>query len=148
MVGFKQRASQSSWFANEALVDLKIRERLVQTRSGESPLHYFDGATMKSYRFPDKPTVDSFCRKDSVPESCSNSNGFDAETEDNQVPTSSFVDTTARSLIRDMMEHRASLKIYDGVVSAQDLDGVSGLERPDKDDKCAYDPAADRKIRF
>jgi hypothetical protein len=44
-----------------------------------------------------------------------------------------------------MMKHRASLKIYDGIVSSQHLDGVSGLERPDKDDKVAYDPAADRK---
>jgi hypothetical protein len=148
MVGFKQRASQSNWFANEASVDLKIRERVVQTRSGESPLRYFDGATMKSYRFPMKPIEDAFCLKDPIPESCSDSNGFDGETEDDQFPTSIFVDTTARSVIRDMMKHRASLKIYDGVVRAQELDGVSGLERPGKDGKCVFDPAADRKSRF
>jgi hypothetical protein len=147
MVGFKQRASRSNWFANEALVELKIRERVVQTRSGESPLRYFDGATMKSYRFPKKPTEDEFCRKVPVAESCSDSNGFDAETKDGQFPTSIFVDTTTRSLIRDMMEHRASLKIY-GVFSAEEVTGVSGLERPDKHGKCVFDPAADRKIRF
>jgi hypothetical protein len=127
-------------------VDLKIRERVVQTRSGESPLHYFDGATMKSYHFPNKFTEVVYCRTVPVPESCSDSNSFDAETEDDQVPTSSFVDTTARSVIRDMMEHRASLKIYDGLVSAQELDTVTGLERPPG--KYGFDPATDRKIRF
>jgi len=50
-IAFKRStdASNKRWNANEALVDVELRNRLFPTKSGRSlPLRFFDGATMRS----------------------------------------------------------------------------------------------------
>jgi hypothetical protein len=66
-----------SWLANEAEVDLKIRRRIMPNINGDSPLLFFDGATMTRYRYPSKQMEQNFCRNPSLPDSCKpESRGF------------------------------------------------------------------------
>ena len=57
-------------FMNEALTNLRIRQRLIPTKDGSSPLSYFDSATMNKYKYPSKPAEVLFCRNPVLPESC------------------------------------------------------------------------------
>eukprot|EP00529_Nitzschia_sp_RCC80_P004790 CAMPEP_0113451936 /NCGR_PEP_ID=MMETSP0014_2-20120614/6591_1 /TAXON_ID=2857 /ORGANISM="Nitzschia sp." /LENGTH=944 /DNA_ID=CAMNT_0000343299 /DNA_START=332 /DNA_END=3166 /DNA_ORIENTATION=- /assembly_acc=CAM_ASM_000159 len=67
------------WFANEAVVNLKIRQRILPTVDGQSSLRHFDGATMKTYRYPSKASTEVFCRDPLTPESCLEGSGFNPE---------------------------------------------------------------------
>ena len=64
LVAFKSFVSQKEWstFANEALVQIKLQERLVRTKSGELPLTYVDAATLLSYQMPSRTSEVMFCR--------------------------------------------------------------------------------------
>ena len=67
------------WFANEAVVNLKIRQRILPTKDGQSSLRHFDGATMKTYQYPSKASTEVFCRDPLTPESCLEGSGFNPE---------------------------------------------------------------------
>lgn len=56
--------------ANEAVVDLKIRQRTMPTIHGDSSLLFFDGPTMARYRYPTKQMEEKYCLNPSIPESC------------------------------------------------------------------------------
>jgi len=77
IVAFKDFDTKAEWFANGAAVNLKIRERAMITTTGESPFHYFDGATMKSYRYPSKGSQVVFCRHRSTAKYCIRGHGLD-----------------------------------------------------------------------
>jgi hypothetical protein len=79
IVAFKKRDIEANWFANEALLNLKISKRIVPTLGDESPLQYFDGATMQRYRFPSKPSEVVYCRRNPEPESCKDGHRFEPE---------------------------------------------------------------------
>jgi hypothetical protein len=89
LVAFKDRASSERWYATEAEVDLSIRHRLLPTRSGSPPLHFFDGSVMKSYSFPSRIVEEVFCREDPPPGRCSEGHGFDPDRP--AAPSSSFI---------------------------------------------------------
>ena len=61
------------------MINLKIRQRTIHTVNGDSPLLYFDGATMLSYLNPSKASEAVFCRPNPKPESCEGGHGFDPE---------------------------------------------------------------------
>ncbi|KAG7357508.1 spermidine synthase [Nitzschia inconspicua] len=69
-----------SLFTNEALVSLKIRQRMIPTVDGSSPLRYFDGATMNKYKYPSKAMVVHHCRNPAKLETCLVGQGFQEDT--------------------------------------------------------------------
>ena len=71
MVAFKDEVSRSKWFAtDEAHVELELHRRLRRTRSGKSPLHYFDGSTMEGYVIPSRAVEAMYCRREEAPWEC------------------------------------------------------------------------------
>lgn len=74
----KSRKSKSNWYASEAAVNYKIKQRSVNTKDGESPFLYFDGATMMNYRYPPKASELVFCRIDPLPVGCENVDSSDS----------------------------------------------------------------------
>lgn len=88
LLAFKDSSTLENWYANEALVDLAIRERVLATKSGESSLRYFDGATMNGFAYPSKLAENVFCLKNEKPPHCSQGGGFDPGKQNS--PISSF----------------------------------------------------------
>ena len=88
-VSFKSYSSEWSWHTSEARVTYEMHRRSIPTREGESPFHFFDGATMLSFRFPNKSREVVFCRRTPTPETCKPSgHGFDLDKPN--VPLSSL----------------------------------------------------------
>lgn len=71
-MAFKSYGTRKRWYANPAEIDLAIKKHSVRTKSGESPLRYFDGATMASYQVPSRTVENVFCRRQPTPLSCVN----------------------------------------------------------------------------
>jgi hypothetical protein len=69
-VAFKSDRTRKRWFANPAEIDLAIQKRTLRTKSGESILRYFDGATMASYQVPPRSVESVFCHRLPTPSSC------------------------------------------------------------------------------
>ena len=67
----------------------EMQRRSIPTREGESPFHFFDGATMLSFRYPNKSREVVFCRRIPTPETCKpTGHGFDLDKPN--VPLSSL----------------------------------------------------------
>jgi hypothetical protein len=96
MVGFKSWSSRKRWYANPAEVELAMQKRGVRTKSGQSPFHYFNGATMASYQVPSRSVENVFCRRQPVPPSCTNKT-YMYNPERPNVPTS-LLEVKASSL--------------------------------------------------
>jgi hypothetical protein len=79
VVALKAFDSRAEWFANSALVDIKIQQRGGRANKGASSFRYFDGATMQSYQYPSKGNEVVFCRVYPDAEDCVNGHGFDPE---------------------------------------------------------------------
>eukprot|EP00339_Tiarina_fusa_P022092 CAMPEP_0116996284 /NCGR_PEP_ID=MMETSP0472-20121206/143_1 /TAXON_ID=693140 ORGANISM="Tiarina fusus, Strain LIS" /NCGR_SAMPLE_ID=MMETSP0472 /ASSEMBLY_ACC=CAM_ASM_000603 /LENGTH=622 /DNA_ID=CAMNT_0004694857 /DNA_START=326 /DNA_END=2194 /DNA_ORIENTATION=+ len=75
-VAFKSTKSRNNWDDNEALVNLKMKKRAIDTLDGESPFEYFDGADMQA-RWPSKASEVVFCRQEPTPAGCEGGHGFD-----------------------------------------------------------------------
>lgn len=88
-MAFKSYSSRQFWYANTAEVDLAIQKRTVRTKSGKTPLQYFDGATMMSYQVPSRMIETVFCRREPAPFGC-NDEEFHLDPKNQNVPTSSF----------------------------------------------------------
>ena len=73
VVAFKAFKSRDGWFGSESETNLKIHQRIIRTKNGNSSLRYFDGATMLSYKFPSKASETVFCLRDSKSEMCQES---------------------------------------------------------------------------
>ncbi len=75
---FKSDISRARWKMNEAQFDLEIQKRSIRrvdadsVESGELKglMDYFDGATMKTYRYPSKHAQILYCQRDPKPEGC------------------------------------------------------------------------------
>lgn len=76
---FKDNATSKAWLANEAVVNLEITKRLASSKSGQSLLHYFDGATMQSFMYPSRADEEAHCRATPKPVFCEQGHGFDPE---------------------------------------------------------------------
>lgn len=83
----KNERSRVNWFVNDADVSLTMRSRARKTKNGASPFHYFDGATMMSYKFPTRIQEELWCRRGPTPEKC-RGHGYDPERQN--FPASSF----------------------------------------------------------
>jgi len=66
----KSEDCSKEWHRNEAEVNLRVRERILPTKSGKPSLQYFDGATMQEYQRPYKTWETAHCRKVPEPEEC------------------------------------------------------------------------------
>lgn len=76
-VGLKDMSSKSNWMKSDSEIAIAIKKRIVSTVSGDSPLRYFDGATMKTYEFPDRLIENRWCGD--FPEWCNDGHGYDPE---------------------------------------------------------------------
>lgn len=88
VAAFKNFDEKVDWFESSPMIDLKMRKRGMVTNSGGSPFHYFDGVTMKSFRYPSKGSEVAFCRHRPHVKDCKNGHGFD--TERNNIPLTSL----------------------------------------------------------
>lgn len=82
VAAFKNPDTKAEWFANPSLVNLKIRERAINTVDGGSPFKFFDGATMQSFYYPAKFIETVWCRSSPDSEYCNEGHGFDHDRED------------------------------------------------------------------
>lgn len=77
---FKNDSSRARWQMNEAQLDLEIQKRSVRMvgdeklETGEirSLFDYFDGPTMKTYRYPSRDAQVVYCLRDPKPYGCTN----------------------------------------------------------------------------
>jgi hypothetical protein len=81
IVAFKSLETEAEWQSNQALVSLKIHERVHPTNNGEFPFKFFDSATMLSYEFPPKTSEIIFCQRNPASAACEIGNGFNPEHE-------------------------------------------------------------------
>ena len=70
LVAFKDAKTKQSWHRSVAETDVKIRKRLLATKSGRPVLRNYDGATHYNYQIPPKPFEISHCRQEETPEEC------------------------------------------------------------------------------
>jgi len=70
LVACKSTVCRSNWHRTPAEVDLDIYYRIHRTISKQTPLQYFDGATMASYHVPHKSTEAVYCRDLPIPQEC------------------------------------------------------------------------------
>jgi len=71
LVACKSDACAKEWHRNEAETNLRMRQRILPSKSGRPTLKYFDGATMISYQRPVKEWEVVYCAQSPVPEECS-----------------------------------------------------------------------------
>jgi hypothetical protein len=76
LAAFKSQKTRERWYASDSQVEEYIARRLVRTKSGKSPLRYFDGPTMSSYQIPSRAFERVFCRERPHPEECELSGGL------------------------------------------------------------------------
>ena len=81
LVACKSDKCRYNWYKNEAEIDVQIHYRMMRTKSGSSPLRYFDGATMKSYQNPPKAWETLYCRREPFPEHCDHYRGYSKNIE-------------------------------------------------------------------
>eukprot|EP00581_Thalassiosira_minuscula_P004007 CAMPEP_0183735808 /NCGR_PEP_ID=MMETSP0737-20130205/47687_1 /TAXON_ID=385413 /ORGANISM="Thalassiosira miniscula, Strain CCMP1093" /LENGTH=719 /DNA_ID=CAMNT_0025969657 /DNA_START=170 /DNA_END=2330 /DNA_ORIENTATION=+ len=70
LVAFKHNKSRSRWYRNAAEIEIDLHQRLLQTKSGDPPLRYFDGATMMGYQTTTRSQETLYCRREEVPREC------------------------------------------------------------------------------
>lgn len=70
LVACKSEKCSEEWYLNEAEIDLRIRERILPTKSGTPALRYVDGSTMKKYQRPSSAWQAVYCRKLHRPVEC------------------------------------------------------------------------------
>ena len=104
----RSRKSKKNWYASEAEINYKIKQRSVLTIDGKSPFRYFDGATMMEYRFPSKATEVVFCRNDPVPEGCEGDIELDLNRQN--TPNTPFVFNPALSRKQHFFQSDASTR--------------------------------------
>eukprot|EP00539_Tryblionella_compressa_P016361 CAMPEP_0178849840 /NCGR_PEP_ID=MMETSP0746-20121128/20175_1 /TAXON_ID=913974 /ORGANISM="Nitzschia punctata, Strain CCMP561" /LENGTH=749 /DNA_ID=CAMNT_0020515109 /DNA_START=81 /DNA_END=2330 /DNA_ORIENTATION=+ len=90
----QQNTLEDLWFQNEALINLKIRQRLVPTKQGDSPLFFFDGATMQTYQYPTRIDELLHCRNPVMPKNCRLGHGYDPSV--GNVPLSEVLKSVQR----------------------------------------------------
>ena len=83
--------------------------RTLRTKSGNSPLRYFDGATMISYQAPSRTIEDVFCKRQPTPFGCGDDE-FNFDPELPNVPTSSMEVRT--SIIMGVGSQRWSWRVH------------------------------------
>jgi hypothetical protein len=89
LISFKAEETKANWYANQAEVELKLKERAVRTLDGsDSPFRYFDGATMMGYQYSSRVEQEVFCRTTPAPDLCDQGHGLDPAVKN--VPASSL----------------------------------------------------------
>lgn len=68
IVALKDRSNRAEWYGVEPEVALRLRKRIVDSTSGESPLQYFDSSSQMLFQYPSRAAEDGFCRAE--PDSC------------------------------------------------------------------------------
>ena len=135
LVAGKSRKSKSNWYASEAEINYKIKQRSVITKDGESPFLYFDGATMMNYRYPPKPSELVFCRIDPLPVGCEDVDRSDPDRQ--RTPIEEFVFNPALARKQHYVDSGASARgelSEDGKALDKDL-RFSGTSLSDWKDK-------------
>jgi spermidine synthase len=70
MVSLKNSNSRELWYRTPAEVEIELHKRLHETKSGNPPLFFFDGATMSTYQSPSKAHESRFCKREDKPWGC------------------------------------------------------------------------------
>ena len=70
LIAFKDVETRKRWYRSSAEVELDLSRRILPTKDGKTSLHYFDGATMKSYQMPSRAFEDNYCRQQDKPDEC------------------------------------------------------------------------------
>lgn len=79
LVALKDYRSRSRWYRNAAEIEVQLQKRLRRTKSGKSPLLYFDASTMMGYQLPPKAWETLYCRREDRPSECDELVGFHPE---------------------------------------------------------------------
>ena len=64
LVALKDYKSKARWHRTTPELQIALRQRLHQTKSGRPVLRYFDAATMVSYQLPSRAQETTYCRQE------------------------------------------------------------------------------------
>eukprot|EP00548_Thalassiothrix_antarctica_P004162 CAMPEP_0194146414 /NCGR_PEP_ID=MMETSP0152-20130528/20575_1 /TAXON_ID=1049557 /ORGANISM="Thalassiothrix antarctica, Strain L6-D1" /LENGTH=776 /DNA_ID=CAMNT_0038846929 /DNA_START=377 /DNA_END=2707 /DNA_ORIENTATION=+ len=70
LMAAKSLEARKNWYENAAQINMRLKKRLVKSKSGSSVLQYFDGSTMEQFQFPGKSVEKVFCRETPTPATC------------------------------------------------------------------------------
>ena len=80
LLAFKDLKTSENWYRNAAEIQLQLQKRILPSKTGGSPLRYFDGATMNSYQFPSSAFGTISRRQEDSPSECNNESSRDGNT--------------------------------------------------------------------
>jgi len=80
LVAFKDIQTRKNWYRSPAEIELNLQKRILPTKSGDSSLRYFDGATMSSYQLPSAAFESVHCRQENTPSDCGKPSHGSADT--------------------------------------------------------------------
>ena len=126
MIGFKSYNTGKRWYANAAQVDLRVKKRSVQTKSGTSPFHYFDGPTMVSYQVPHRAVEAVFCRRQPTPKECRGTYQFDSANPSGPLASLGFGVGDSSDLLRPQSLKKQTFKLNPVVDRHLHQDETSG----------------------
>eukprot|EP00523_Entomoneis_sp_CCMP467_P007398 CAMPEP_0168734392 /NCGR_PEP_ID=MMETSP0724-20121128/8790_1 /TAXON_ID=265536 /ORGANISM="Amphiprora sp., Strain CCMP467" /LENGTH=837 /DNA_ID=CAMNT_0008781495 /DNA_START=111 /DNA_END=2624 /DNA_ORIENTATION=- len=75
-IAFMSYEAKANFYAEEAMVNVRLAKRALPTKSGEFPFYYMDGATMMEYQYPNRIDEDAFCDQEPKPKSCASGKRF------------------------------------------------------------------------
>ncbi|KAL3783079.1 hypothetical protein ACHAW5_002124 [Stephanodiscus triporus] len=70
LVAFKNIRTNDNWYRNAPEVELQLQKRILPSKSGKSPLRYFDGPSMRSYLSLPIAFETVYCRQVDPPKDC------------------------------------------------------------------------------
>jgi len=73
LVAFRDIHTREYWYRNAAEIEVQLQKRILRSKSGDTSLRYFDGATMSSYQLPPSSFEAVHCRQEEAPTECGGS---------------------------------------------------------------------------
>jgi SET domain len=87
-IAFKSFDAIERWHYNQAMIDLELHDRAMETIDGvQTPFRFFDGAAMMAYQYPSRINEEVFCRDTPTPELCEKGHGWNPERPNAHIST-------------------------------------------------------------
>jgi hypothetical protein len=113
LLSTKSISAKNRWYANQAKADLEIHRRVHDNINNDGvtshPFRYFDGATMKTYQFPDRITENKYCLTQPQPKECIFGHGYDPANVEHTLAVQTSLSIQAISILPSTMEAMLSM---------------------------------------
>jgi hypothetical protein len=102
---------RSRWYARSDEINYQIYDRIVQTKSKERALTYFDGTTQYDYQWPKKGWETVYCRREPTPFEC-NYRSLSWEAEVHELDLTDPVKSSFRVEIKELESGETQTSVY------------------------------------